>query len=49
MKIPEVAHIFGLFVQMLSLSINVGKKGLDYILGNFFTNSYGHPSGDGGK
>jgi hypothetical protein len=38
MKIPEVAHIFGLFVQMLSLSINFDKKGPGYILGEFFTN-----------
>jgi hypothetical protein len=36
MKITEEAHIFGHFVQWLSLCINLEKNGLSYILGKLF-------------
>jgi hypothetical protein len=34
------------FIRLLSLSINFYKKGLGYILGEFFTNSSGHPASE---
>jgi hypothetical protein len=41
-KITEAAHIFGLLFPWLRLHINLDKNGSGHILGEFFTNSYGH-------
>jgi hypothetical protein len=42
-KITEVVQIFGLFFKRKKLLINFVKNGLGYVLGDFFTNSPGHP------
>jgi hypothetical protein len=43
-KITELAQIFGLlFPQRSSYVFILAKNGLGYILGDFFTNSSGHP------
>jgi hypothetical protein len=34
----------GHFFRLQKLSINYNKNGLGYILGDFFTNSSGHPA-----
>jgi hypothetical protein len=44
MKIKELADMFGLLFPQLIICINFDKKGLGYILGDFFTNSSGHPA-----
>jgi hypothetical protein len=36
LKITEVAHIFGYFIQRLILCINYDKNGTGYVLGDFF-------------
>jgi hypothetical protein len=42
--ITELAHFFGLlFPQRTSYVFILTKNGLGYILGDFFTNSSGHP------
>jgi hypothetical protein len=45
LKIAEVAHISGLLFPMVPVMYSFGqqKNGLGYILGDFFTNSSGHP------
>jgi hypothetical protein len=44
-KVTKVAHIFGLLFQRLRICIGFVKEwvGAVYILGDFFTNSSGHP------
>jgi hypothetical protein len=44
LKITEVAQIFGLLFHSTSGVLTL-KKWLDYILGDFFANSSGHPGG----
>jgi hypothetical protein len=43
-KTTEVAHIFGLLNSTVKVyALILTKPGLGYILGEFFTNSSGHP------
>jgi hypothetical protein len=42
-KISEADHILGYLFPRLGLCINFNNIGLGYILGYFFTNSFGHP------
>jgi hypothetical protein len=44
LKITEIAHTYVLLFSLLMLCINVGKNVLGYILGDFSTNSSGHPA-----
>jgi hypothetical protein len=43
LKTTEVAHISGLLFPQYQLCINLEKNWLGYNLGDFFTNSSGHP------
>jgi hypothetical protein len=43
LKITEVDKILGLLFKWLKSCINFRKKGLGDILGDFFTNTSGHP------
>jgi hypothetical protein len=43
--IAEIAHVLGYFFPHWKLSVNFGQKNaLGYILGEFFSNSSGHPA-----
>jgi hypothetical protein len=48
-KLLEIAHILGLFFPSLELALIVTKNRLGYSLGDFFTNSSGHPVPTGHK
>jgi hypothetical protein len=43
LKIIEVAHIYGYFFHGQDYALTLTKNELGYILGDFFTNSSGHP------
>jgi hypothetical protein len=42
-KLQKLPTFLGHSFPQLKLRINISKKGLGYILGDFFTNSSGHP------
>jgi hypothetical protein len=44
MKITEVVQIFGLLFSMVRFCINFDKKWVGLHLGDFFSNSSGHPT-----
>jgi hypothetical protein len=47
-KITEVVHIFQLLFSTVKwYELILTKHGLGYVLGDFFTNSSGHPAGGG--
>jgi hypothetical protein len=44
LKITKAANFYGVLFPMVPVIINLTKNGLGYILGDFFTNSSGHPA-----
>jgi hypothetical protein len=46
LKTTKVAHILGATFSTVKVIHKIGKNGLGYILGDFFTNSSGHLASD---